>query len=153
MPVKNRALATLLAAVLLVTAAACGTPSIQQCQRYDGLSLSRENGFSSRLDWKDTRTVDLPTERIEVSLTAIRPMKGPVELVHLIGNVEADRWTLTIPNFNSSPTSICSIMPTGVPPSCGASLRNVPFSPGGYYYLSTGDNTVLEAGLSFYLCD
>ena len=128
-------------------------PAPQQCQRYDAVSLNPENNFSARLDWKSDRMVDLPMERIEVAISAVRPMKGPVELVHVIGNTEADHWTLTVPTFNNAPISLCTIQPAGTAASCGASLRHTPFSPDGYYYLRANENRVLEAGLAFFLCD
>jgi hypothetical protein len=139
-------------AAALVGAASCSGPQVQHCQRYDALSLTRENGFSARLDWKNPRMLDLPGERLEVALTVIRPIRGPIELVHLVGDTEMNHWNLQVPDFNSSPTSLCSITTNGQA-NCGAMLVNVPVSPGGYYYLRAGDNVVLEAGLSFYLCD
>jgi hypothetical protein len=142
--------AALLLAVIL---AGCTEPALVSCQRFDALSLTRENGFSARFNWKGSRLVDLPTERIEVALTAIRPIRGPIELVHLVGDTEADVWNLAVPDYNSSPTAICTIASNGYPPNCGAALQNLPFSPGGYYYLRAGDNTVLEAGLAFFLCN
>lgn len=145
--------ATAIGGLLVVGVIGCAEPSIQKCQRYDALSLSPENGFSARLDWNRPQMVDLSVERIEVALTAIRPIRGPIELVHLVGDTEADHWSLSVPDFNNSPTSLCSISPPGGMPNCGATLKNTPYSPGGYYYLRAGDNTVLEAGLSFFLCD
>ena len=133
--------------------AACAPPAPQQCQRYDALSLNPENRFSSRLDWRSDRLLDLPMERIEVAISAVRPMKGPVELVHVVGNTETDHWTLTVPDFNNAPITICTIQMAGTAAVCGATVVNTPFSPGGYYYLKAGENRVLEAGLAFYLCD
>lgn len=151
---KRRMLGPLvLMTALGCVAAACNGPVEQNCQRFDALSLTRDNNFSARLDWNSTRSIDLPVERIEVALTAIRPMKGPIELVHLVGDTEADHWTLSVPDLGNSPTSLCTIAPAGTTPTCGASLLNLPFSPAGYYYLRAGDNTVLEAGLAFYLCN
>jgi len=150
----SRVLAALCVGGLVAASAmGCSEPKLQACQRYDALSLTRENGFSARLDWKNPRMVDLSMERIEVALTAIRPIKGPIELVHTIGDTEANSWMLQVPDYANSPTSLCSIAPAGALPSCGAVLQNVPLAPGGYYYLRAGDNTVLEAGLSFFLCD
>lgn len=141
------------AGVLGLLLAACAPPATQRCHRYDALSLTRENGFAAKLEWKDRRMVDSPPERIEVALTVIRPIKGPIELVHVLGDVEEDHWPLAVPDFNNVPTSLCWISPPGAAANCGATLQSVPYSPVGYYYLRPGDNTVLEAGLAFYLCD
>lgn len=143
--------ASWLAAALAWTG--CTAPAPQNCQRYDALSLNRENGFSARLDWSNGRLIDLGMERMEVALTVIRPVRGPIELVHLVGDTEADHWNLTVPDTSNVPTALCSIAQQGTPASCGAVLQNVPFSPAGYYFLRANDNTVLEAGLSFQLCD
>jgi hypothetical protein len=142
-----------LAAALAASASSCTDPQVQVCQRYDALSLTRENGFSARLDWKNPRMVDLSVERIEVALTAIRPIRGSIELVHLVGDTEADHWVLHVPDFNNSPTSLCTISAAGGASNCGATLVHTPMSPAGYYFLRAGDNTVLEAGVSFFLCD
>lgn len=141
-----------LGALTIALLAGCSEPAPVTCQRFDALALTKENGFSARFDWKSSRTIDLGLEKIEVAVTAIRPIRGPIELVHLVGDTEADHWNLIIPDFNMSPTSICSISANGAPPNCGATLQNVPFSPGGYYFLRAGNNTVLEAGLAFFVC-
>lgn len=141
----------LLAGALAV--AGCAAPAPQNCQRYDALSLNRENGFSARLDWKNGHLVDLGMERMEVALTAIRPLRGPIELVHIVGDTETDHWSLDVPDASSVPTSLCAIAPPGPAATCGAVMQNLPFSPAGYYYLKANDNTVLEAGISFLLCD
>ncbi|HEY2773496.1 MAG TPA: hypothetical protein VGK20_05535 [Candidatus Binatia bacterium] len=133
--------------------ATCAPPAPQPCQRYDALSLNRENNFSSRVDWKSARMVNLAQEHVELAISAVRPMRGPLELVHVVGDTEADHWTVTVPDYNNAPVSLCLISPPGVVANCGASLQGVPLSPTGYWYLRTGENTVLEAGLSFFLCD
>lgn len=143
------------ATALLVAplAMGCAAPTVQNCQRYEGVSLNRENGFSTRLDWKSDRFVDLPMESIEVAVSVVPPISGPLELVHVVGDREVDHWSLSVPDVGGGLLSLCRIQDPGVQPNCGATLRNVPFSPGGYYYLRAGDNTVLEAGLAFLLCD
>ncbi len=143
----------LIATLLALLAAACAAPATQRCHRYDALSLNRENGFAAALDWKDERRIDTPPERIEVAFTIVRPLRGPIELVHVLGDIETDHWVLTPPDQNNVASGICWITPPGTLPNCGAVLRNLPFFPSGYYYLRSNGTTVLEAGLSFYLCD
>lgn len=150
---KARGLLLVTLAAALASASSCTAPAPQACQRYDALALTRENGFSARFDWKAKGHVDLPGEYVEVSLTAIRPMKGPVELVHVVGDTPADTWSLHVPDAGNSLTSVCSITLADSMPACVAVLRNLPLSPGGFWYLRAGDNTVLEAGLAFRVCD
>jgi hypothetical protein len=145
-----------LAAVLVsvLAFAACAPAVPQKCQRYDALSLNRENGFAAALDWKNGKAIDAPPERIDVALTVLRPMRGPIELVHVLGDVETDRWSLSPPDQDNVVSGICWITPPGTLPGiCGATLQVLPYFPGGYYYLRSNGNTVLEAGLAFYLCD
>ncbi len=144
-----------LAALLIALGmlAACAPATVQRCHRYDAVSLNRENGFAASLDWKNGRTIDAPPERIEVALTALRPLRGPIELVHVLGDVETDRWVLNPPEQDNLVSTVCWITPPGAFPVCGAMLRVLPYAPGGYYYLRANGNTVLEAGLAFYLCD
>ena len=139
--------------ILALVTVACAPPAAQRCHRYDALSLTRENGFAAVLDWKDDRGIDTVPERIDVALTFVRPLHGPIELVHVVGDVEADRWMLTLPDQNNIASGVCWITPPGGTPNCGATLKDLPYFPSGYYYLRPNGNTVLEAGLAFYLCD
>lgn len=131
---------------------ACAPAATQRCQRYDALSLTRENGFAASLDWPTDRVIDAPPERVAVALTVVRPMRGPVELVHVLGDVESDRWVLTLPEQNNVASGVCWITPPAGTPNCGAVLHDLPFFPGGYYYLRANGNAVMEAGLAFYIC-
>ncbi len=133
--------------------AACAPAAPQRCHRYDAVSLTRENGFAASVDWKGGRTIDVPPERVAVALTVVRPLRGPIEVVHVLGDVETDRWALTLPDQNNTASGVCWIVPPGIMPNCGAVLQDLPYFPGGYYYLRPNGNTVLEAGLSFYVCD
>lgn len=150
---RKPAFALVLFAATFALASGCTPPSPRPCQRYDAVSLTRENGFSARYDWKGKGLVDLPGESLEVSITALRPMKGPVELVHVVGDTTADVWKLAVPDVGNQLTSVCAIAPGGAMPPCGAVLQNLPLAPGGYYHLRAGDNAVLEAGIAFQICD
>ena len=139
--------------MLALGAGACAPAAPQSCQRYDALSLNPENDFAASLDWQSPLLVDRPPERIDVALSLLPPVRGPIELVHVSGDHETERWALTLPSSTSNANSVCWIEPRGGSPNCGVSLAEGPFAPGGYYYLRAGGNIVLEAGLAFYLCD
>ena len=143
------------AGVVLVALAvgACAPPVTERCHRYDALALSRENGFAATLDWKGERAIDGFPDRVDVALTFVRPIVGPVELVHVLGDLETERWSLTLPDQNNVASTVCWIGPSGAPATCGATLQLLPYFPAGYYYLRPNGNTILEAGLAFYLCD
>ena len=142
------------AAIALVLAVgACAPPATQRCHRYDVVSLTRENGFAASVDWKSERAIDVPPERLDVALTILRPIRGPVELVHVVDDIETDRWVLTVLDQNNIASAVCWITPPSGTPNCGATLQDLPYFPGGYYYLRPNANLVVEAGLSFYVCD
>jgi hypothetical protein len=137
---------------LALAAAGCAAPAPQRCHRYDALALNPENGFAAMLDWKDELAVDTAPERIEIGFTIVKPLKGPVSLVHVVGDLEMQRWDLTPPESPNA-SAVCWISPRTVPANCGVALDAVPYFPGGYYYVRANGNTVLEAGLALYLCD
>jgi len=139
--------------ILAFVLAGCAAPATQRCHRYDALTLTRENGFASAFEWKDARGIDNAPERVEVALTVVRPLRGPIEIVHVVGDMEADHWTLTPPDMGNVASSICWVAPPGTMPSCGAVLQTLPYFPSGYYYVRPSGNVVLEAALAFYVCD
>lgn len=142
-----------IAFLVALAIAGCAAPATQRCHRYDAIALTRENGFATTLDWKDARGIDAAPERVEVALTVLRPLQGPIELVHVLGDVEVDRWALTPADHGNIAGSICWVPPPGTLPNCGAVLQDLPYFPSGYYYLRANGNTVLEAALAFYVCD
>jgi hypothetical protein len=115
--------------------------------------MNRENGFAGSVDWNARPLLDAPPDRLELALTLIRPVRGPIELVHLRNDVEVDRWTLTLPDRDTAASTICWIRTPREKAPCGATLSDPPFLPSGYYYLRAQGNVVLEGGLAFYVCD
>jgi hypothetical protein len=98
------------------------------------------------------QALDQPGERIGLDMTLIRPLSGNLALVHAIGGKEVARWKLDIPAGDGIAVW-CDIGVSKSASHCGAVISNHPHPLGGYYYLLTNGNKVLEAGLSFYLCD
>jgi len=140
-----------LVGVAALALAGCSAAAPQRCQRYDVASLNPENGFATSVAWDATLTVAAPPDHIEVALFVVRPVRGPIELVHVLGDREVDHWSLLLPDRGQS-SALCWIAPHDGVSNCGASLQEVPAVPAGYYYLRPNGNTVLEAGLAFYLC-
>ncbi len=122
------------------------------CQRYDAAALTPENNFAAAVDAGSLKLIEAPPEGIDVSLTVIRPVRGVITLVHVAGNHEAERWDLVIPASGQT-LARCFIGAPAATSSCRAAIQVPPHSPGGYYYLEANGNTVLEAGLSFRLCE
>ena len=140
-----------LLAAAAVTVAACAPPAPQRCHRYDVASLVPENGFAATVHWDSPLAVDAAPEHVEVALFVVRPVRGPVDLVHVVGDREAEHWSLQLADRTQS-NAICWIAPRDGVSNCGATIEDAPVLPGGYYFLRPNGNTVLEAGLAFYLC-
>jgi hypothetical protein len=140
----------LIAAVVL-TVAACAPASPQRCHRYDVASLVPENGFAATVPWDLPLAIDTASEHIEVALFVVRPVRAPVDLVHVVGDRETEHWSLQMADLTQT-NAICWISPRDGVSNCGAIIEEVPVWPGGYYFLRPNGNTVLEAGLALYLC-
>jgi hypothetical protein len=142
------------AVTLACLVAGCApTPTPVRCQSYDVAALTPDNQFAASIDGTGLPLIDQAAEGIEVSLTLIRPISGPITLVHVVAEHEAERWELTTPTGGDQPWARCFISPSPTYSTCSASVANPPVAPGGYYYLLAHQNTVLEAGLSFRLCN
>jgi hypothetical protein len=128
------------------------SPAPVRCQNYNMAALTPENHFAASIDGASLPVIDQVPEGIELSLSLIRPVNVPVTLVHIVGEREAERWELAIPG-GDQPWARCFISPLPTLSTCGASIQTPPFTPGGYYYLVAHQNTILEAGLSFRLCN
>jgi hypothetical protein len=111
-----------------------------------------ENDFTAMIPSQGYSVIAAPPERLDLALTIIRPAKGPVTLVHVIGGEEIERWDLVIP-ASKRPIALCRISPLTKLSTCAATLSELPHPPGGYFYLLPRDNRVLDAGISFYTCD
>ena len=139
-------------ATLGVTACAPPSGDVPSCRRVEGVVLTRENGFAAIVASDPSVTIDAEPERINVAMTVMRPLHGAIELVHVAGDREAARWRL-VPAGGSSPVVGCTIGLGARWSNCHARVREVPHPVGGYYYLQAHGNTVLEASVSFVLCD
>ena len=111
-----------------------------------------ENDFTAQVPSQGYSVIAAAPERLDLALTIVRPVKGPVTLVHVIGGQEVERWDLNIPPAKR-PIALCRVSPSKKLSSCGATLSELPHPPGGYFYLLPRDNRVLEGGISFYVCN
>ena len=140
------------AVLAVITAGACA-PATQngKCLRHEGVALTPENGFAAAVDFPPSVTIDAPPERINVAMMVVRPVRGTIDLVHVIGDRESERWTLVVA-AEDHPLASCWISTSPGSSTCRATVQDLPHPVGGYYYLRANGNTVLEAGVSFYLC-
>ncbi len=120
------------------------------CMSYVAGGFNRENRFAFSVD-KDIwpRMVGNNT-RIELTFFFATGKSQNVDLVHVEGDHEIERWTLAVSTENGH-LSTCMITADAKTSTCGASIHVMPHDPAGYWYLRGGDD-LLEAGMTFVLC-
>ena len=144
--------AVVISVVVALFIGACAPESAwQRCQHYDAAALTPENNFAAVVQVSSFPPIDEASEGIDLSLSVVRPLRGPITLVHVVGEREADRWDLAIPDGDPL-AARCFISTAPGLSTCRAIIQTQPLAPGGYYYLLSNANTVLEAGLAFRLC-
>jgi hypothetical protein len=139
----------LFAALTLVTGCTA-SPLKLPCQTYVVGSFTPENHYALSVETTGWPQLDQPREWIEIGLLAARPVTAPIDLVHVLGTQEVERWKLE-PPATAGATVTCRIAP-GPEGGCGASIRITPQNMSGYYYLEPNGNALVEAGMSFKLC-
>lgn len=136
----------------LVTVLGCEpTPSPLRCQRFDVATLTPDNNFSATVQAGRFKAIDAHPEGIEIALTVAAPLRGALRLVQVMDEQTVGSWELSIPGSdNLRPRCVIGVHDSAS--TCQAKIKNPPIASGGYYYLQAPDNTVIEAGLSFRLC-
>ncbi len=140
---------------LLLVSACSEAVSPETCRRYDNAALVPDRGFSVLVDRTDLPRLDDGADRIELSMLFAQQPTGPVELVHMVDGREVGRWSLRTPlsEHKFAAFVTCWIAPHPGASNCGAFVDEVPHAVGGYYYLSAGTASLVEAGLAFYVCN
>lgn len=114
--------------------------------------MGPENGFQLSVADDEFPLLDDDNERMDVAVTVVPPLVGPVSLVQIVDGKPLARWELRLPQ----PTGMSTRCTVGLSPTtstCGVTISDRPHPPGGYYELDARGNHVLEAGLAFFLCD
>ncbi|HXC51677.1 MAG TPA: hypothetical protein VN634_12375 [Candidatus Limnocylindrales bacterium] len=142
------------AAALALAAVSCNMAPVSAptCRRYEALALGPETNFHGSIPDGQFPLLKDPGERIDLAVTLVPPVVGPVTLVQLVDGKPFAKWDLTLPAPTGMSTR-CSIGLSVGTSSCGVTIMDQPHPPGGYYELQTRGNTILEAGLALNLCD
>lgn len=138
-------------ALALLLGACRPVPIRLPCQVFTVGTFTAENHYSLSVEASDWPLLDQPGEWIEIGFLAARPLKGAVELVHVLGAHEVERWSIRAPH-GSGTSPVCRIATTAGGSTCRATVRVIPQKMQGYYYLDLNGNAVAEAGMSFNLC-
>jgi len=142
--------------ILLFTLAACSsTPTAVTCLRYEGGYLGPGNHFELTVANDKMPMLDAFPDRITLSLSLLPPSAGETTnatLVHMIGDNEAARWNLRLPPPDGISTR-CTIGATRNSSNCGATLGDLPSPAAGKYFLRSDGGKLIEAGLSFFVCE
>lgn len=139
----------MLMAMLLASCAAA--PVAQDCVRRDLVSMGPENNFRIRISNEDGIVLRGDADRIDVGLSVVAPIAGPVALVQTVDGKEAGRWELKVIPATAISTR-CRLAATAGQSTCGATLGSLPRSMAGTWTIEAGDNRVLEAGLAIRNC-
>lgn len=152
---RNLSIATrrsiLMGLLLLMTACSPATET-QLCGRREVGSMGPENSFRLTVAEDRFPPLDTSEERIDIAFTIVPPIVGPVSLFQVIDGEQFAKWDLQV-NAQPGIVARCSVGPPPMAFACGAELTDRPHPTGGYYSIEANGNRVLEAGLSFYLCD
>ena len=119
------------------------------CGTYVAGGFNRENHFAFALD-QPWPFLGNSGSSIELTLLFASGKPQNVDLVHVSGDREIERWSLDVPTDNSR-LPICVLTSNPATSKCGATIKVVPHDVRGYWYLR-GNDDLLEAGMSFVLC-
>lgn len=114
--------------------------------------MGPENGLRTRVAIDPARVVSAPDGRVDVALTAVPASAGPVLLVHTRGDKELGRWQIAPPPSNGV-VSRCTLGFAPAASTCGANLVGPSHPLNGEWSIEPGDRQILEASVSFRLCD
>lgn len=140
----------MIAAALLLTSCTA-EPVAMKCSRYDAPSMGPENAFRIAIAREGAPLLDDAADHIDVALTLVPPVVGPVVLVHTLDGREDARWELKV-GPDSGISTRCRLGATPVLSTCNVTMGNLPISTAGQWSVEPGSNRVLEAGLAFRTC-
>jgi hypothetical protein len=141
--------------VPILLAAAIGstngpTPKPVPCQTYVAGNLTARNKYALSVDDQGWPLLQADAGRIELVFLVLEPQARSVELVHVYGSSELERWELHLP-AHAEGLVRCVLSGNAVTSTCGATIHILPHKVGGYYYLRS-EGGIVEAALSFVLC-
>lgn len=131
------------------------TATTVQCHRYEAGYLGPTNYFRLTVPMDRMPLLDASPDRMTLSLSLLPPSANKstrATLIHMIGQREIERWNLRLPAPHGISTR-CIIGTTRNDSDCGARLSKLPNRPGGRYELRSDDDRLIEAGLSFLICE
>ena len=143
-----------LAIVVTVLAAVVGCNGVPQkvpCLNYVAGNFYAGNNYAFSVNDTGWPRLNNHGAHIELSFLLAGNKPQAVNLVHVVESRELEHWDLAV-KPTAGGVARCLIAADSSVSNCGASLRVLPQAPGGYYYLRGGD-AVIEAGMSFLLCD
>jgi len=125
------------------------------CHRYEAGHLGRDSDFQLTVPAGEIPLLDASRDRMTLSLSLLPPLTDlttRATLIHTIGGREVAKWNLKLP-VPYGISARCTIGAARPNSNCGASLTDLPYNPAGTYYLKSDSARLIEAGLSFYVCE
>ncbi|MFT4569797.1 MAG: hypothetical protein ACI8TX_000302 [Hyphomicrobiaceae bacterium] len=123
-----------------------------RCRQVVVASLGPENGFSARDISLDGTAIVGPFDQVLVSFTVLTPFDAELRLVQLIDDVEVGNWPLRLVS-PAGVAALCAISDSKALSNCGALLTERPHLAAGHWLLKDNNARVLEAEVSFHICD
>lgn len=141
----------LVAVALVASGLGCDpVPRPVACATYVAGGFNRENGFAFAVDSTGWPRLAGAGARIELTFLLAAGKSTTVDLVHVAGDRELERWSLPVRTENGK-FPFCVLAPDAATSTCGATVNVLPHDVGGYWHLR-GNDDLLEAGMSFVLC-
>lgn len=137
--------------IVLSTLGCDPNPRSMACSTYVAGGFNRENRYAFAVDATDWPRLGETPSSIELTFLLASGKPQTVDLVHVLGDREIERWTLQVRTDNGR-LPVCFITAYPETSTCGATVRVLPHDPAGYWYLR-GNDDLLEAGMSFVLCN
>ena len=134
--------------------ACTGTGTTVECLRYEAGYLGPDNQFKLVVPMDTIPVLDASPDRLTLAVSVLASPSGqPIRatLIHEIDGKEVGKWRLRLPPPNGI-SARCVIASSMENSNCGVRLTDLPLRPGGRYHLKSDSELLLEAGLSFHVC-
>lgn len=140
------------AVALVALLSSCSAQAlVPKCSRIDVPSMGPENSFRVTIPSDTAPNLTGIGDRIELAISIVPPLSGPVTLVQSNEGRETGRWVLEV-GPGSGISTRCRIGTSVGLSTCKAAIGDLPHSSAGQWSMEPGNNRVLEAGLSFRVC-
>jgi len=142
---------TMATALVMLLASCSAEPIVPKCSHRNAVSMGAENDFRVSILSEGGVKLEDNDDRIDVAMTIVPPIVGPVTLVQQVEGREPVRWDLELIPGTSISTR-CRLGATPDLSTCKAAIGALPMATAGNWSIEPRGNHVLEAALAFRTC-